>query len=170
MTRRRFKSCCPDHSPKSSSPLNVKIERSTGEYILGNQKLGRDLNEREFLRSALGLAAKKIPAGSRNYYEIWQQVDPELEVGITVGFQPGGPLERIRIKFVKAGMRSAPWSKDMEEDIKRLHDLWLQEQLGNLPYQFAWGKALSTFEPHWYSANIVIDYTRPSQHFKTVEQ
>jgi hypothetical protein len=145
--------------------LNVKIERSTGEYIPGNQKLGRDLNEPEFLRSALGLAAKKKSRGSRNYYEIWQQVDPELEVGITVGFQTWGAVGTL-----KAGMRSAPWSKDMEEDIKRLHDLWLQEQLGNPPYQFAWGKALSTFEPHWYSANIVIDYTRPSQHFKTVEQ
>ena len=53
----------------------MKIERSTGEYILGSQKLGRDLNEPEFLRSALGLAAKKIPAaGARKYYEIWQPV------------------------------------------------------------------------------------------------
>jgi len=150
--------------------LNVKIDSSTGAYILGKQKLGRDLKEPEFLRSALGLAAKKVPAGSRNYYEIWQQVDPELEIGITVGFQPGGPLERITAKFVKAGMRSAPWSKDMEEDLKRFHDNWLREQLGNPPHQFAWGRAMSTIEPHWCSANIVIDYARSSPHIKMVEQ
>jgi len=150
--------------------MNVKIDRSTGECILGNLKLGHDLREPEFLRSALGLAAKKVPAGTRNYYEIWQKVAPELEIGITVGFQPGGPLERITAKFVKAGMRDAPWSKEMEEDLKRFHDQWLREQLGNPPYQFAWGRALSTLEPHWYSANIVIDYARRSQHFKTVEQ
>jgi hypothetical protein len=131
---------------------------------LSGAPVGRDLSEPEFLRSALGLAAKKIPAaGARKYYEIWQQVAPELEVGITVGFQPGEPLQRIAIKFVKAVMRSAPWSKDMEEDIKRIHDVWLREQLGNPPNQFAWGKALSTIEPHWYSASIVIDYTRPSR-------
>ena len=151
--------------------MNVRIDRSTGEFILDGEKLGGTLEEPEFLRSALGSSAKKIQSSrSRTYYEIWQQVDPELEIGIIVRFQPGGGLDRITAKFVKAGMRSTPWSKEMEEDLKGFHDRWLREQLGSPPWQFAWGKAISAFEPHWYSASIVIDYARPSQHFKTVEQ
>jgi hypothetical protein len=141
----------------------MRIDRITGELAVGEQKLGRTLLEGEFLNSELGSAARKIrQSRSRRYYEVWQQISPELEMGLTLGFSEGGPLLRISAVFVNLRTRGSEWSKGKEDEIKHFHDEWLIEQLGNPPYQFRWGKAMSIVEPHWYSANVVIDYTRGS--------
>ena len=130
---------------------------------MGEQKLGRSLGEGTFLNSELGSAAREIRRShSRRYYEVWQRISPELEMGLTLGFSAGGPLQRISAQFVNLGTRGSEWSKVKEDEIKHYHDKWLSEQLGDPPYQFRWGKAMSIVEPHWYSANIIIDYTRGS--------
>ena len=64
------------------------------------------------------------------------QITPELEVGLTLGFSPNGPLRRISVQFIKPGTRGSAWSKAVEDDIKRSHDKWLKAQLGEPPYQF----------------------------------
>ena len=141
--------------------MDVRIDHISGELAVGEQKLGPGLVEEDFLVSDLGLAAKGIRrSGSRHYYETWQQISPEQEIGLTLGFSPCGPLQRISAQFMKLGIRGSAWSKAREDEIKCFHDKWLREQLGDPPHQFRWGKVLSILEPHWYSANIVIDYTR----------
>ena len=141
--------------------MDVRIDRRTGEFAVGEQKLGRGLVEKDFLNSELGSAAREIRrSGSRHYYETWRQISPEMEMGLTLGFFPGGPLQRLSAQFVSPATRGAAWSKAREEEIKCFHDNWLKEQLGDPPYRFPWGNALSILDRHWYSANIVIDYTR----------
>ena len=80
--------------------------------------------------------------------------------GHPLGFSPDGPLQRISAQFVKLGIRGSAWSREIEGEIKRFHENWLRDQLGNPPYQFRWGKAFTILEPHWHSANIIIDHTR----------
>ena len=139
--------------------LMVKINPSTGEIVIGHHTFGPQLVEADFLSSELGALAREIRRPNRNYYELWTQLSPELEIGLTLGFLAHGSLQRVSAQFVKPGARGTPWSRAVEDDIKRFHDKWLQEQLGEPPYQFAWGTVISRIEPHWYSANIVIDYT-----------
>ena len=151
----------PAISPEKMRHLDVRLDRITGEFAVSKQKLGRSLPEGEFLNSELGSAAKEIrQSRSRRYYEAWQQISPELEMGLTLGFSVAGPLLRISAVFVNLGTRGSEWSKVKEGEIKHFHDKWLNEPLGNPPDQFRWGKAISIVEPHWYSANVIIDDTR----------
>jgi hypothetical protein len=139
----------------------MKINPLTGDFDIGERTLGPSLIETDFLRSELGQVAKEVRrSGSRRYYEAWRRVRSDLEIGFTLRFFPDGPLERISAKFVKTGTRGSAWSKKIENEIKRFHYNWLRDQLGNPPYQFRWGKAFSILGPHWYSANIIIDYAR----------
>ena len=141
----------------------VKINRSTGDFLLGDQSLGRNLSEEEFVGSALGTTAQRVRnSGTRRYYEIWRHINAEREVGVTLGFPTGGVLQRISAKFLKSEVRAAEWSKSLENEIKILHDQWLRAQLGSPPYQFRWGKVISAIDQHGYSANVVIDYTETS--------
>lgn len=152
-------------APKSRRLLSVRIGPQTGEFILGEQRFTPQLNEAEYLRSVAAKSSKKLRgSGSR------QQVSSELEIGLTLGFARTGPLQRISAQFVKIGLRGSTWSKALEDQIKSFHDAWLKEQLGKPPYQFTWGKVISVIEPHWYSANIIIDYMRgkdPTSHAST---
>jgi hypothetical protein len=138
--------------------FTMKINATTGELIVGQQALGPNIKETDFLTSELGAGAKQIPYGDKKYYEVWRQITPKLEIGLTLGFSPHGPLQRISVQCVKPGTRRYEWSKALEDEIKHYHDEWLKEQLGEPPYHFAWGRIMSIIEPHWYSANIVIDY------------
>jgi hypothetical protein len=148
---------------KGEKYLDVKIDQVTGEFVICGEIFGPRLREDEFLTSRLGVASREIRRSDyRTYYEVWTPLSSELEIGITLGFSSGGPLQRISAQFVKPGMRGAAWSKAAEDEIKRFHDTWLKDQLGLPPYQFQWGKIMSSIEPHWYSANIIIDYTRGS--------
>ena len=141
----------------------MRIDRRTGEFVVGEQRLSPGLLEEDFLISELGSVAKRIRRSkSQHYYEAWRHVSPELEIGLTLGFSPDGLLQRISAQFVKLGTRGSAWSKEREHEIKCFHDKWLKEQLGDPPHQFRWGTIMSIMEPHWYSANIVIDYTRGS--------
>lgn len=141
--------------------MNVKIDPQNGEFTVGEQHFSGRLEESEFLSSQIGKSAKKIRISeSRNYYETWQNVSSEFEVGLTLGFSNNGLLQRISAQFVRIGLRGSQWSKASEDQIKRFHDAWLKKQLGNPPYQFAWGRVKSIVEPHWYSANIIFSYTR----------
>ena len=139
--------------------MTVKIDQRTGEFIIGQHRLGPSLGEEEFLNGEVGAGFSKMKrSGTRNYYEAWRHITTELDLGLTLGFLPGGGLQRISGQFVRPEIRVTEWSREKEDVIKRFHDQWLKEQLGNPPYQFDWGRVLSIVEPHWYSANIVIDY------------
>jgi hypothetical protein len=61
---------------------------------------------------------------------VWTPLSSELEIGLTLGFSSGGPLQRISVQFVKPGMRDSAWSKAAEDEIKRFRDTWLKDQLG----------------------------------------
>lgn len=129
--------------------MDVRLDRETGELVVTGQNLSPRLGEANFLRSELGLTAKKIQRSAPvNHYGLWRQVSPESEVGLTLTFAPNGPLQRISIQFVTLGLRGSQWSKTKMDEIKTFHDQWLVEQLGAPPYQFAWGKVLSLIEPH----------------------
>lgn len=144
---------------KNAATLDVRLDPETGELHVTDQDFGPRLREADFLCSELGVAAKKIQRSAPvNHYGVWRQVGPEHEIGLTLTFAPGGPLQRISAQFVKLGIRGSQWSKAMMDEIKAFHDQWLKDQLGDPPFQFPWGKVLSTIEPHWYSSNIMIRY------------
>src|SRR5579864_4085840 len=101
----------------------VKLDRLTGDIIIGELKLGRKLKEKDLVRSRSGGIVKQIRrSGSRNYYEAWQQINPKFEIGVALAFIPDGRLQQIRAKFPKAGLRSLEWSRALEDEAKIFHD------------------------------------------------
>lgn len=141
----------------------MMLDTASGKFHIGQLTLGASLKESDFLASEFGTSAKGVRHSELNYYEIWKQVSPQLEIGLTLGFVPNGRLQRISAQLIKPGIRGSEWSKAKEDGIKQFHDKWLKEQLGEPPYQYAWGRVMSIIEPHWYSANITIDYRRGRQ-------
>lgn len=137
--------------------MDLLIDRTTGEFTVDAHRLGPDLAEAEFLRSDLGKAAGKH-GRSAPYYVVWRKIDGGIEIGMTLKFSSSGPLQRIGLQFVKQGVRGSDWTRAMEDEIKVFHDRWLKERLGDPPYRFPWGTVRSFIEPHWYSANIAIEY------------
>jgi len=70
---------------------DVRIDRRTGEFVVGEQKLSPGLVEEDFLISELGSFAKRIRrAGSQHYYETWRHVSTEMEMGLTLAFLSTG--------------------------------------------------------------------------------
>ena len=148
----------------------LSINARTGELVLGPHRLTPGLAEPELLKSAVEPRPERIPRRSSNgFYQLKLPINAEHEAIAVLEFLSGGLLQGIRLKLLKPQMRMPVWSKQVEQEIKRSHDLWLKEQLGNPSYvhlsgpfyQFSWGRIASLIElPHNYSATINIDYTR----------
>jgi hypothetical protein len=160
---------------------DLSINAKTGELVLGAHKFAPALGEPDFLKSGIDPKPERIARpSSSNFYELIVPIGVERngdvmssafrrEVVATLEFAAGGPLQGIRLKFLQPEMKSSAWSKQVEDEIKRSHDQWLKEQLGrpsylhqsDPSYQFRWGRVASIVQqPHLYSANIIVDYTR----------
>ena len=141
--------------------MNVHINSGSGELVAEDHVFGPQLTESEFLNSSIGRTAKKVSSkGTRVYYDVWLSAGDGKELGATLGFLPGNALERINLKVVPVEARNVPWSKETENEIKHFHDEWVLTELGSGSHEFPWGTVLSTVEPHWNSAMVVIDYSR----------
>ena len=44
---------------------------------------------------------------------------------------------------------------------KALHDAQLQAMLGDLPYEFAWGKVMSIYDSRSAASRLIIRYNHP---------
>ena len=51
------------------------------------------------------------------------------------------------------------WSEESELELKRKHDAWLRECLGEEPYQFSWGMVFSVYDKKTGASSIIIKYT-----------
>jgi hypothetical protein len=138
----------------------MTIDPKTGEVEIGGARIGFNLIENDFLSSDFGRGATPIQSSTeRSWYGIWLPDPGGREAGLTLGFVPGGRLQRIRLKMVKPEVRRrGVWSPTAEDEMKAFHDLLLRGQLGEPPYNFSWGWATSVIDQHDSSAVVIVLY------------
>lgn len=135
----------------------MTINPRTGEIEIEGTSIGPTTGEDEFLTSVVGKQATRVrKSPTRHWYEVWCSDVSGQRLGAVFSFIPHAGLRRARIKFVKPNV--VTWSREVEDEIKRFHDNWLRQQLGEPPYQFPWGWIGSVVDQHGYSAVIIVDY------------
>ena len=91
----------------------------------------------------------------RRHYEF----DPEAGIGATIFFQGDG-VDRIFIVMSLPSDAAREWTEELELQRKRIHDAWLESELGKPPYSYAWGQVTSDYDARSCSSEIIVVYER----------
>lgn len=115
-----------------------------------------DLTEDAFL-SSVGLKAEEnILNGDYHSFDIESLVIGKTNFAARIFFKQG-QLWMLSLYLVD-GSSWSNWSEEEEMRRKAKHDEFLNQELGNPPYVFSWGKVESIFDRKGGSSSIVINY------------
>jgi hypothetical protein len=132
----------------------MRIDVLDGTVSFGAGTIKRSFDTPTFLKSPVGAASKKSLENAG-----WVHLDFNPEPGIlgTALFKDN----RIHQLFLLMSTRtdqSEDWSEKHELDRKALHDEWLLAELGEPPYEYAWGNVTSDYDPKGRVSEIIITY------------
>ena len=113
-------------------------------------------NLARFLASHVGKSAKNTLTNAQ-----WKQfsVQPEPDVGATILFD-GDAIDRVLIALKVPSDAADEWSERVEQQRKRQHDAWLRTNLGDPPYEYAWGHVGSDYDSKGCASAIIVVYER----------
>lgn len=136
--------------------MNMKISALNGVLSFKSGAIGANTTRAQFLSSSLGHAAKPgIAHGARHQFDF----HPEPGISATAFFDDER-LDRVFLMIRMPGDAEKLWSEARELDRKSTHDRWLAQELGNGPYEYAWGSITSDFDPRGCSSEIIVVYVR----------
>jgi hypothetical protein len=134
----------------------MKIDKITGTIEFSQGNISRSLNKEQFLDTPIGrLAKKSLVNADWSHFEI----DPEGGVAGTVLFD-GDAIDRLFLSMKMKSDDSEEWSVESELQRKVKHEEWLQEEMGQPPYEYPWGRVVSTFDPKGLASEIIVVYAR----------
>jgi hypothetical protein len=107
-----------------------------------------------FLASALGRSAEVLV---ENEPHMTYRIHPERGIAATVHFE-GPKLRTVSFQIELPPRKEEVWSEEHELERKRLHDEWLQDELGMPPYWFPWGRLESNYDSKGCSSAIIVSY------------
>lgn len=134
--------------------MHILASDGSVEFALG--KVTSATDKQSFLASSLGLVA--IVAVENGPF-VTYRVAPEPGVGATLLFN-GERLENVAWAFTMPDEAEGDWSEESEMRRKKVHEDWLQKELGNPPYRFNWGEVSSEYDPKGVSSAIIVVYDR----------
>lgn len=118
--------------------------------------ISRDTSREQFLASSLGVEPRRRRLVNKEWWHI--TVDAEPEVVANVLFR-NDRLHQVWILMAIPHDRDPDgWSREHELGRKTLHDAWLRREVGDPPYQYAWGKIESEFDEKGCVSEIIISY------------
>ena len=134
----------------------MKIGIFDGTISFERGCIRRSFDRVRFLASPIGQAAKEslVNEGWRHY-----EIDPEPGVVGTVLFN-GDAIDRTFLAMRMGADESDEWSVEREFERKTKHERWLREELGRPPYNYAWGRVVSEFDPKGLASEIIVVYER----------
>lgn len=144
--------------------MNMMINKNTGELFIKSVPItiGTDFSRREFTKSPL---AKNASVFIRNEpycsYQIGTFKTDDLTLIVSIWFF-GEKLETVELVHhtaVQFGSSWADWSEENELKRKAIHDAWLEKELGEPPYKFAWGTVASDYDARSGNSSIVVRYS-----------
>lgn len=134
----------------------MKIDTITGTVEFSQGSISRSLNKDRFLGTPIGRSAtKSLVNANWSHYEI----DPEAGVAGTVLFD-GDAIDRLFLSMKMNSDDSEEWSVECELQRKVKHDEWLRKEMGQPPYEYPWGRVVSTFDPKGLASEIIVVYAR----------
>jgi hypothetical protein len=132
----------------------MRFESSSGRIDFGRGTLERCTSRDSFVASALGAGAQILV---ENDPHVTYGIRPEDGIAAAVYFE-GAKLRSVSLQFQLPSGREAAWSVESERERKRMHDAWLQAEMGSPPYEFPWGRLESIYDSKGCSSSIIMSY------------
>lgn len=134
----------------------MKINVVDGSISFENGMVQRHQNRVQFLGTHLGQASKESLVN-----EDWRHHDFEPESGLsgTIFFK-GDRMDRVFLLMSIPSDAKGTWSEELELERKAKHDSWLRTELGEPPYEYAWGTVTSDYDPRGCVSEIIVTYAK----------
>lgn len=135
--------------------MKIGISDGSVAFESGNVRPGQ--GREDFLATPLGRLARPELINK----EWWHlHVKPEPGIAANVLFR-GDLLHQV---YILMGMPSDKakdgWTEEHELERKTLHDAWLRRELGNPPYDYAWGTIKSEYDAKGCVSEIIVTYAK----------
>ncbi len=133
--------------------MKIHVNDGTVEFATGS--IGPAVDRNAFLQSSV--------AGKQSYVNgpfALYAIQTEAGIGATAQFY-GDRLEVIFVWFSMPDDSDDNWNEAHERLRMKVHDEWLQIELGEPPYRFAWGRIESVFDAKGCEGEIHVSYGEP---------
>jgi hypothetical protein len=138
------------------------IDIQNGDIVLGDNifLIHRGLTKDDFLKSKLRTEVLNEQVHTFSNYFLKPQKIGNQRFTVSLFFNPQNRIDFIQMSMVSNGNIPAwdNWSEDGEQDRKRAHDQWLEDNMGKPPYRYSWGERASNYDPRSGSSMITIRY------------
>lgn len=134
----------------------MKIDILDGTILFDGGAIRGTFSRKQFLESPAGKKSKErlVNREWRHYH-----IEPEMNIAGTVIFK-AETIDRIFLMMRIPSDEIKEWTVERELERKALHDRWLHAELGNPPYDYAWGRVISEFDPKGVASEIIVVYER----------
>ncbi|MEJ7732135.1 MAG: hypothetical protein WKG00_23355 [Polyangiaceae bacterium] len=138
------------------------IDKATGDIIVGaGETVGARTTDEQFLRGDIGgLSQLRVANGSWVTRSINAIPVGGRVVAAAFTFEDG-VLRKISMSEHETSDPTPSWdtwSEARELALKSRHDEWLKDELGPPPYEYAWGRLSSSYDPRSGGSSITITY------------
>lgn len=133
----------------------MKIGVTDGSVAFELGAVERGLGRKEFLATSLGSLAQPELINE----EWWHlHVKPEPGVAANVLYR-GDSLYEIHVLLsIPSDSDPNGWTEEHELERKALHDAWLRREIGEPPYDYAWGSIASEYDAKGCVSEIIVSY------------
>jgi hypothetical protein len=134
----------------------MKIGIFDGSISFARGTIARNQDREQFLASDLARGARQELVN----VEWWHlTIKPEAGIVATLIFHDNR-LDMVLVLLEIPADSTGEWTRDLELERKRLHDQWLQRELGEPPYRYPWGVVASELDEKGVVSEIIIRYER----------
>ena len=136
------------------------IDKQNGgiSIVKNNFLIHCELTKNDFINSTLFCEATEQEVNSYTHYVLKPKDIANTIFGINLIFAPNGRILYVFLGVFETDNPWSHWSESNELRRKALHDMWLEENLGNPPYDYSWGTVSSTYNPRAGSSTITFAY------------
>ena len=142
------------------------INKTTGAiYLPESILITAEMTRLDFEASSLGKNSKLFVKNDPwNSFHLPKIVLADKRLNVIVFFE-WNRLTRVDIAFnLDLNVTTwADWSYENEMANKKYHDALLEENLGQPPYVFSWGKVISVYDERSEGSEIIITYAAERQ-------
>lgn len=132
----------------------MKFGITDGSLVFAAGTIERTTHRESFLASEIGRDAKMELVN-----EGWRQANirPEPGIAATLVFK-GDRLHQVWVLMEIPSDETGEWTMEIERQRKALHDKWLHAEIGEPPYEYAWGRINSEFDAKGCVSEIIVTY------------
>ncbi len=134
----------------------MKFGLFDGSISFDRGTITRDVSRQQFLASTLG----QSPRRSRLVNEEWWHITVDAEPGVVANVLfHSDQLHQVWILMsIPSDSDPNGWTEEHELERKALHDAWLRREIGEPPYDYAWGSIASEYDAKGCVSEIIVSY------------